>query len=312
MNPDYTASFWYYDSNGMILERLGYGEDGIHDAVGRNAFEYICRPNEPFLKSTIMQCVKQRDDSYVQFYRYPDRGADTMSRDHAGAIILALYINRDQDELSWILNNLPWRLSRKHSQTIDFWIWQRALKGKSFILSQVFFILTLIQFILIIPWNWLIRTILSVKKVDPHNNPKWVKFRPKSWKWYLQKTLYPHYALFFLAWQLKVVRQSWFGWIVRWFVAIESGNIVIDALLKGSMPETDWKSYKPTTSFIWSRRMDSSDDVYIVPMSEERARYNDLNRSMIDYLHFGIDKIMLKYPDSIVRSIKNKEQIITY
>jgi hypothetical protein len=44
----------------MILERLGYGEDGIGDSVGRNAFAYICWPDAAFLKESILQCIQAR------------------------------------------------------------------------------------------------------------------------------------------------------------------------------------------------------------------------------------------------------------
>ena len=312
-------SFWYFDEKGMILERLGWGEDGKGDAVGRNAFEYICRPNESFLKESILRCIKVRDDSYVQFYRYPDEGAESMSRDHVGSIILALYINRDFDELDFILKNLPWRISRKHTQTIDFWLWHRilllqrtSLCNLAKLVSYVFLVLTLIQFVLIIPWNWIVRKILSIKMVDPHNNPVWQRFAPKSWKWYLHKTLYPHFSLFLLAWQIRVLPASLLKQFVQCMLRIESANIVIDAVLGKPISIDRWKSFKPTTSFIWARRMDSSNDILIVPLSEKQAEFNDINRSMLDYLYFGIDRIMIDSPEEIVRSIKTKKQIITY
>ena len=88
INKSYLPGFWYFDENGMLLERDW--SDGKGDSVGRNAFAYICWPNETWLKDTILQCVKMGDDGFVQFYRYPGKGGDTMSRDHVGAILLAL------------------------------------------------------------------------------------------------------------------------------------------------------------------------------------------------------------------------------
>jgi hypothetical protein len=305
-------TFWYFDESGMILERLGWGENGVGDAIGRNAFAYICHPNESRLKEYILRCVKIRDDSYVQCYRYPDRGASTMSRDHVGAIILSFYINRDWDELDLILQNLPWRLSRKHTQTIDFWLWQKTLlhrkdRFKHWILSSSFLILTLIQFILIVPWNRLIRCLIGAKNIDPadHNYVK-----PPKWKYRLYWMMYPQFALFLLAWQLKVMPDSLLKWIVQALASIESGNIVIDRLL--NYGNIDRSQYRPTTSFIWSRRLDNFDDIMIRPMTSYEAKWNDLNQSMIDYLYFGIDRIMLEYPDEIVRSIKENKRIINY
>lgn len=311
LNPNYSRSFWYFDNEGMILERLGYGSDGIGDSVGRNAFAYICWPDAYYLKDSILRCIKMGDDGFLQFYRYPDHGADTMSRDHVGAIILAFYINRDKEELKWILDNLPWRISRKHSQTIDFWLWQKSVKWKSFWLSQVFYILNIIFFSIVIPFNWIIRKIIGIKKINL-DNPKFIKFQEKSWKWYLWKTLYPHFALFLLSWQIKILPGSWLKWILQKLLLLESGNMVIDGVLGKKLSEETWKSYKPTTSFIWARRIDNADDVQLRRMNETESEFNDLNRGMLDYLYFQIDRIMLEFDDGIVEKVKKKQEIIQY
>jgi len=303
----YKKSFWYFDENQMILENMGWGDGGKGDSVGRNAFTYICYPNESWLKDTILRCIKMRDDGYLQFYRYPAEGGNTMSRDHVGAIILALYINRDKEELKWVLDNIPWRLSRKYAQTIDFWIWHRALKYEKWRwwISQLFYLITILQFIFILPWNFLWRVVLCVRRKNPGDKYTWWN----SWKRKFSKALYPHYALFLLAWQIRVLSDSWLKWLTQVLLRIESRNRVIDAVLGKNLKDN---IYKPTLPFIWSRRIDSSDDIEIRYMSPEEYKYNDLNQAMLDYLYFGIDKIMLEYDDKIVQAIKNKKQIIQY
>jgi hypothetical protein len=296
----------------MILERLGYGEDGIGDSVGRNAFAYITWPDASFLKESILQCIRERDDGYLQFYRYPGRGGDTMSRDHVGAIIVALYINRDKKELDRILDNLPWRISRKHSQTVDFWLWQKSIKWKSFWVAQLFYILNISFFLIVIPWNYLIRKIIGIKKIDLDENPKFIKFQEKTWRWYLQKSIYPHFALFLLVWQIKILPGSWIKWALQKLLLLESNNIAIDAVLGKRISEEEWREFKPTASFIWSRRMDSSDDIQLRRLTEEESKFNDLNRGMLDYLYFQIDKIMLEFDEKIVESVKNGQKIINY
>lgn len=312
LNPNYSRSFWYFDSNEMLLERLGYGDDGKGDSVGRNAFAYICWPNAPFLKESILRCIKMGDDGYLQFYRYPGKMADTMSRDHVGAIILAFYINRDEEELKWILDNLPWRISRKYSQTIDFWLWQKSIKWKSFWSAQLFYLINILFFLIVIPWNFLIRKIIGIKKIDLDNDPKFIKFQEKTWKWYLWKTIYPHFALFLLAWQIKILPGSRLKWILQKLLLLESVNVVIDAVLGKKISKEEWTEFKPTTSFIWSRRMENVDDIMLRRMTEEESVANDLNRGMLDYLYFQIDKIMLEFDDEIVEKIKNGEEIIQY
>lgn len=305
-------TFWYFN-NGMLLENLGWGDGGKGDSVGRNAFAYVCWPDASFLKDSILKCIKMGDDGYLQFYRYPGEMADTMSRDHVGAIILAFHINRDRDELRWVLDNLPWRISRKHSQTIDFWLWQKSIKWKSFWFAQLFFLINILFFLIVIPYNWIIRRIIGIKKIDPlTSDEKFIKFREKTWKWYLWKSIYPHFALFLLAWQIKILPGSWLKWILQRILLLESGNIVIDGILGKKINEENWKSYEPITSFIWSRRLENSDDILFRRMSNQESEFNDLNRGMLDYLFFQIDKIMLEFDDAIIEKVKKKQEIIKY
>jgi len=125
-NPTTKDTFFYYDDEGLILENFYWGDGGKGDSVGRNAFEYICRPNQPFIKIGIDKCIKKSDNGLYYFYRYPNFGAESMSRDHVGAILLSYFINKEP-ELEDILKNLPFRLNKKTYQTIDFWLWQKII-----------------------------------------------------------------------------------------------------------------------------------------------------------------------------------------
>lgn len=303
--------FWRFDNNRIILEP--WESEDTQDGIGRNAFAYICWPQHQFLKETLMSCVEQRDDSLVQFYRYPGKGAEDMSRDHVGAIILALYLNRDKEELKFILDNLPWRLSRQYSQTIDFWLWQKALKLEKwrFWISQVFFLLNILIFVFIIPFNWLLRTILGIKKVPIKELPvEYVEFT--GWRKKLKKVIYPHFALFLLAWQVKSLPSSFLKWLLQRLLRLESRNIVIDAILGKKLTQSDYDSFQPTTSFIWSRPIDSTDEIYMSPANETEMKFNDLNRGMLDYFWFGIDKIIENSKDRTIELIKSQQQIIHY
>lgn len=293
LNKESTETFWYIDEKSMILEKA-WG-DGRGDALGRNAFTYICHPNELWLKDSIMACIKQRDDSFVQFYRYPDLGADSVSRDHVGAVILAFYINNDRTELEWILKNLPFRLSRKYVQTLDFWLWQKSLLNDNRWYQAAFHLLNILMFLFIIPHNFIIRKLFGIKKIKDVDNWKTKKL-PN-----IVKSIYPHYALFLLAWQVRITKDSLLKWILQKILLIESSNIVIDAVL--GKPITS--EYKPTLPFIWSRRMDVADNIEIRTMTEKEAAYNDLNKAMYDYLRLGLDKIMIEYPKELTQKIKS-------
>lgn len=305
--------FWRFDHNLILLEP--WEIDNSQDGIGRNAFAYICWPHLAFLKDTLLSCIKERDDTFLQFYRYPGKGADTMSRDHVGAIILAFYINRDEEELKWILDNLPWRLSRKYTQTIDFWLWQKSLKHKKFRfwISQLFFILNILMFFVILPLNWLIRKILRVKQYEikdlnfPTNSKKF-----KKWERWLSKLIYPHFALFLLVWQIKILPNCFLKTLLQKMLLIESKNFVLDHLLGKEMSEEDYNSFQPTTGFIWGASMDNLIETYMAPANDTEMKFNDLNQGMLDYLWFNTDKIIENSKNETFSRIKNGEQIIHY
>lgn len=299
----------------MLLESISWGDGGRGDSLGRNAFAYICWPHESFLKDTIMSCIRQRDDSYVQFYRYPGEGADTMSRDHVGAVILAFYLNRDRSELTWILENLPWRLSRQYRQTIDFWLWHRALYWngwRRWIAVSLFYLMNIVTGTITITWNRIARWILGIKRVKPGDDPMHKPYKPKSWKWYVNKTIYPYYAYFLLCWQVRVLPDNVLKLILQRILLLESTNAVTSALLGRPVCLDDLEQYVPLSTFTWARRVDTGDDVMMRRLREEEVKYNDLPDGMLKYLYYKMDLVMNDFDDEIVQCVKSNVGIVKY
>lgn len=307
-------TFWYFDHNDMCLEKVG-GNGGEGDSVGRNAWFYICYPHETWLKESILRCIKQRDDSYIQFYRYPDKHADTISRDHVASIILAFWINRDKEELSWILHNLPWRLSRRYTQTVDMWIWIQTLKfrgWKHHLLAQIFYLITLFQFVLIVPWNFIIRTIFGLHQIKPNEVDKPHHLLPKKWGKIIGKLLYPHYALFNLVWQVNILYSGGpIKWLTNLLVSLDSKNPILKRVAGfKKLTQKDIDKYTPLSGFQWAGEINKT-LWYGLPrkLSQDETKYNDLTHSIMMYLYYGYDKIMLKYDDKLIQRIKNGEKI---
>ena len=286
------------------------------DSVGRNAFFYIFHPNQAWLKETLMSCIKVRDDGYVQFYRYPDGDAKTMSRDHVSAIILALYLNRDHDELKWVLGNLPLQLSRRYWQTLDFYLWQKTLnaeiEGKRtqrFILKQLFLLLNLLMFIFVVPLNFLIRLILGVKTIKPKDLEQLkLKVRPKWQKWAYQKLIYPHFALYNLAWMIKSLKAE--NGLLAWLLRFEAKNFVMKAILGKPISKKEYESYVPIASFQWAGTFDQFIEWKPRPLTEIEQQVNDINKSNLDYLYFKVDQLMSRFDLEITNNIKNNKPIL--
>jgi hypothetical protein len=317
LNRNYKESFWAFDDNGILLEdRLAPWSKG--DSIGRNAFAYIFWPNDPLLKNTLLSCVKTRDDGYVQFYRYPNEGADTMSRDHVSAIILALYINRDREELIYILDNLPLQLSRRYWQTADFWLWQKALRAdlkekkiSYWIFKRLFLLLNLLMFVVVVPWNFFMRKILGVKRYDVSEIPtREFKLWTGARRWMYQKLLYPHFALYNLAWMVRTLKAE--NGLLSLLLKIEAQNFVIKAVLGRKINQKEYDSYMPTNGFQWAGVFDNGVDRVPRLLTEEEVKYNDIMKGNLDYLYYGMDKIMLNYHDNVVNAIKENKNLINY
>jgi hypothetical protein len=58
--------------------------------------------------------------------------------------------------------------------------------------------------------------------------------------------------------------------------------------------------------------MENSDDIHLRRMEEWESEFNDLNRGMLDYLYFQVDRIMLEFDDVIVENVKKRQEIIQY
>jgi len=319
INSKSNTTFWHFDENRMLKEGHNAWEspDG-GDTVGRNAFMYIFHPNEAWLKDTLMSCIKIRDDGMVQFYRYPNLGAETMSRDHVSAIILALYINRDYAELKLILDNLPLQLSRRYWQTVDFWLWQKALDAeinqkpiKRFILRELFFGLNLIMFAVTMPWNFIIRTLLSVKTIEPREINEFNGSTESKWKqWIYQKLLYPQFSLYNTAWMVRSLKPQ--GSFLATILKLEARNAVIKAILGNEITNDEYESYTPISGFQWAGVLDQYIDQIPRKLDADEVKFNDLTKANLDYFYFGLDKIMLNSHDKIIEKIKTNHPLIFY
>jgi hypothetical protein len=310
INPYNQKTFWRFDENLIALEEGTPWSKG--DSIGRNAFFYIFHPNVFWLKKTLLSCVKQRDDGYVQFYRYPNEGAETMSRDHVSAIILALYLNRDYTELKWILDNLPLQLSRRYWQTLDFWLWQKTLKAeidenfiKRFVLRESFFLLNFLLFLFTVPWNFILRFLLQVKRITPQTK---LTPQPKWKKWIYQKLIYPHYALYNLSWMIWSLKGQ--NSLLSWLLRLEAKNPVLKAQLGKPLTKKDYERYQPLGSFQWAGTLDNMIEWVPRVLTEEESKENDICKSNLDYFYYRYSEIMQRFDNQIIEKIKQNQPII--
>lgn len=319
LNPMYKGSHFFWDENFMLRYDPFFSEDkGMGDSVGNTAYAYLLYPHQGWIKESVLSCIKQRDDTYIQFYRYPEFGANTVSRDHVAMIITAFYVNRDWDDLEFILENMPWRLSRKYTQTIDFWLWQKSIlhiirnSWKRHVYINLFYLLNIVIFLIQVPLNGIVRKLLGIKTIEVGETQK--SNLGTGFKRYVSKIIYPDFALFQLVWQVRVLPSNIFKKILQFILVFDvpSYNFVVKYLLTGKkISEEQRNSFKPHSSS-WSRRIDTQIDFPTRFLPEDQYRYNDLNIATLEYCYREIDKIMLDLNPINVALIKNNQNLIQY
>lgn len=284
------------------------------DSLGRNAFFYIFYPDQLWLKETLLSCIKVRDDGYIQFYRYPPNiGADNQSRDHISAVILALYINRDWEELKNILDNLPLQLSRRYWQTLDFWLWQKSLKAiindekvKFQIFRSLFYLLNLLLFIFVIPFSFILRLILNVKSIKTFPHTK--RLIPKWKKWIYEKLIYPYYALYNLSWMIWSLKLQ--NSVLSQLLSLDlnaQNPVVKRLLLNRKIPKSEF----PINIFQWAGK-ETFFDRDVKRLTPEETKFNDLTKAQLDYHYYEIDEIIQRFNPEVINKIKNNNNLIFY
>jgi hypothetical protein len=93
---------------------------------------------------------------------------------------------------------------------------------------------------------------------------------------------------------------------------IEAQNFVIKAVLGRKINQKEYDSYMPTNGFQWAGVFDNGVDRVPRLLTEEEVKYNDIMKGNLDYLYYGMDKIMLNYHDNVVNAIKENKNLINY
>jgi len=277
---------FFVDDYGLMLSRSENWDTnpthGIGDALYRTALFYIIYPNEKRLKQAIMSCFIV-EKGVLTIKRHPTINESNVSRDQIAAALIALKINGDIDELSFILNNLPIKLSNKAFQTLDFYLWQKSLLGsKTF--SFLFCLLTYLIFLFVVPFNKLVRKILGFKSVPPE---QWTfPGRMSKTKQALSKALFPPYAFFLLVWQVYVCPNNRIKKNLKKLLLLEceESNYVLRGLLGEKVITQKLIDTYQSRGLRWTNRLDESCLLSLNPLTQEEKQFNDLDLDLLKYV----------------------------
>lgn len=272
-------SVYYVDEYGFMRQSsLNYWEeDGKHDALFRTSLAYLIYGDKKFYDA-IMSCFVL-ENGLLKVYRHRDYGSDTVSRDQIAAALVALKLRGNYHDVKFIVENLKWKLSNRFNQTLDFYFWQKSLLcNRKF--ANIFYIITFFMFLFVIPWNYVIRKIVGLKSVDQKKFIPDQFFNLSNWKQKAIKMMYPTFALFLLALQIKAAPTTFLKSVVQNLVLLEvepSNHFIRNALNKKSMD----KSYISMRGIRWNDRLDQSNDNGLRLMKRDEIGRYDFDRDLL-------------------------------
>lgn len=246
------------------------GDDGKGDALFRTGLAYITW-EEPKMKEGILECFRKfdminRGDKYwYQPMRHTGRHKeDDVSRDQTLLALSALKVNGDEEELQEICSHLPYRLSRRFTQTPTMWCWIQDLRGKKWAgYVSSFFALLETSFSILL--NKISEPILGLKEIhqddyDHHlyyeKKEEWNKFQL-----FIDKVMWPGYAQHLMCWHVFTSSDNFIKRMLEKLLLsyTEKGNLLFRLLCRDkSVTMEDIESYKPMNNWRWSIRMDGS------------------------------------------------------
>lgn len=234
----------------MALNSLSNNE-GRGDALWRTALAYLVG---------FERCLGGIDACIIpgkQYCRYPG-DCDTTSRDQIAMAFCAIKL-RNPEDILYFTHNLPWRISKKHSQTIDFWLWVKAIRGSYYALVA-WHAVTFLILCFVVYWNFVIRLVTFVRKYDQHNfPPKEKRDKAPKWKKKLWKLLFPTYALFILSLQLKAAGPSQMTPFIEFLMRLEAekDNYFIQVICGGKAGNYDGMK----GGIRWNNRLDDTNNI---------------------------------------------------
>lgn len=279
---------YFLDEHGFMRQFSlnPYENHGNHDALFRTSLAYIVY-KEPEMMNAIISCFELDENDNLKIYRHKDYGSENVSRDQIALAFIALKISGRNALLSNFSKSLKWKLSERFNQTIDFWLWHKALYG-SRVFSTLLYLLLIPYMLFSVSLNYLIRAICGFKSVSQKDFVPSLYFALPSWKQKMSKLIYPSFAMFIMALQLFVLPKHPLKSVLQKILLFDSekDNYFLINMLSGKTLYDD--DYIPMRGIRWNSRLDDTNDNGLRKMLKyEIGKYN-LDK---DLLKFSANKL---------------------
>jgi len=265
---------FFKDEHGFLLQKsrpwTDNPDDGRGDAVGRTVMAAITYGEKDFIDA-FQSCfgVNGRGEWWGE--RHPDVDRDDLSRDHAIDWVIGLRYFNPKD--LWMALRMPWRISEKFTQTIDMYLWIRAVAHMSKFWT---FLYWMPAGVFLRVARWAIKLACRVGQFQTQSY-KTFKATPKSELTKRQRwgraimEIFPSYSVHQACWQLSVLPDCWMKRRLQKHVRhmIEPTNYLCRLLLDGTLNDFEWCDalyFTGTDSFRWARRLDESTNIDLYPL----------------------------------------------
>lgn len=299
---------YYVDKWGMMLQRSFPWEqtkdDGKGDALWRTAFSYLIyhkEENSEMLLNGIKSCFIKKahqeypDGYYYQVYRHPDnigKFQSTVSRDQVNAAFVALKLTGQQELLDEYIKHMPIQLSKRFSQTIDFWLWTESLGDvnygyKDIAYSQWYATISIIIALFVQGWNKLLRRIAKIKKFSQEDFQSIPSHELPFLKRVASKMMFPTYAFFLWVWQVYSIPNGQLKSALQNILLMEceESNYVLRILLGDkNISSNELAAYRSMIGVRWNNRLDETANDGMRKMSDAEKKYNDIDGDMLKYV----------------------------
>jgi hypothetical protein len=281
-DPENRNTYHFVDDYGMMLvdEPEDYGRG---DSIKRTFLAWFCYQKEELYKA-ILQNVKE-DGKRIRVNRHPERLDDTMSRDHLTFLFAALKLKGDTKYLKSVVRKLPWKISDRFNQTIDFWLWSRVLAG-NFWLYPIYSLVMATMMGAIAIWNNTINLIAGYNREQSQED--YVNGSNSTltrWQFHCKSARVPSFVIYYHIWQIYVLPNGIFKRALQFIASlcVHRYNWVLKLLTKKWNGPTvkDLEDYKPMSSNRWTAIMNETNtwDLHVIK-DPQRIESNVLDKDL--------------------------------
>jgi len=265
-----------------MLESSRYpgGDDGRGDSIARTVLAAICYKNQvnEFSKA-IWKSFKYfiHGEKWYPVRHPEDQRTEDFSRDHTTWFVIWLRLFLPL-QLSCSLD-IPFKISDKFNQSIDQYLWIRAIVKKKWIYKFLHWAITSIWMRFTNRWNRLLRSQAGIKSVSYLDFKATPESELSPDELTARKSSVPSYSFDTLAFMIYCLDEGWYKKRLEKLMIplVEDSNYLIRKLMNDDFTDIELneiESYTGMDCYRWARRMDKTTDIDLFPLSGPQPEYN--------------------------------------